>query len=143
MTRFIEGQDRQQITLMPDCLDGFIADDNPVRVIDAFVGELELVSLGFEGAAGGHGKATRSAAMTGSSLRSMLNLQSCCCNFDANTPSAFRRNLTPRSAGSWECLNLRTAIGTRVRPRHVSELSAGTHVARQREARTCSVGRKP
>lgn len=40
MPRFIEGQDRQQVTLMPDCLDDFIAEDNPVRVVDAFVGEL-------------------------------------------------------------------------------------------------------
>src|SRR5512141_2379565 len=50
MPRFIEGQDRQQVTLMPECLDDFISDDNPVRVIDAFVGELDLTKLGFEGA---------------------------------------------------------------------------------------------
>jgi transposase len=50
MPRFIEGQQRQQVTLMPECLDDFIADDNPVRVIDAFVGELDLRSLGFDGA---------------------------------------------------------------------------------------------
>lgn len=50
MPRFIEGQDRQQVTLVPECLDDFIADDNPVRVIDAFVGELDLTKLGFEGA---------------------------------------------------------------------------------------------
>lgn len=50
MPRYIEGQDRQQVTLMPECLDDFIADDNPVRVIDAFVGELDLTKLGFEGA---------------------------------------------------------------------------------------------
>jgi len=48
--RFIEGQDRQQVTLLPECLDNFIAEDNPVRVVDAFVGELDLASLGFEGA---------------------------------------------------------------------------------------------
>lgn len=47
MPRFIEGQDRQQVTLMPECLDDFIADDNPVRVIEAFVGELDLAQLGF------------------------------------------------------------------------------------------------
>jgi transposase len=45
MPRFIEGQDRQQVTLMPECLDDFIADDNAVRVIDAFVGELDLAKL--------------------------------------------------------------------------------------------------
>lgn len=51
MPRFIEGQERQQVTLMPECLDDFIADDNPVRVIDAFVDELNLASLGFDRAA--------------------------------------------------------------------------------------------
>jgi transposase len=50
MPRFIEGQDRQQVTLMPECLDDFIADDNAVRVIEAFVAELDLIKLGFEGA---------------------------------------------------------------------------------------------
>ena len=34
----------------PECLDDFIADDNPVRVVDAFIGELDMVALGFEGA---------------------------------------------------------------------------------------------
>jgi transposase len=34
MSRFVEGQDRQQVTLLPECLDDFIAEDNPVRVID-------------------------------------------------------------------------------------------------------------
>ncbi|HKW84506.1 MAG TPA: IS1182 family transposase [Burkholderiaceae bacterium] len=51
MGRFIEGEDRWQVSLMPECLDDYIAQDNPVRVIDAYVGELELTELGFEGAA--------------------------------------------------------------------------------------------
>ena len=50
MSRFFEGQDRSQVTLLPGCLDDFIADDNPVRVVDAFIGELDMVALGFEGA---------------------------------------------------------------------------------------------
>jgi transposase len=50
MSRFIEGQDRRQVTLLPESLDEFVADDNTVRVVDAFVDELDLVSLGFEGA---------------------------------------------------------------------------------------------
>ena len=50
MSRFIEGQDRSQVTLLPECLDDFIADDNPVRVVDVFIGELDMVALGFEGA---------------------------------------------------------------------------------------------
>jgi transposase len=49
MGRFVEGADRSQTTLLPDCLDEFIAADNPVRIVDAFVEELELASLGFEG----------------------------------------------------------------------------------------------
>jgi transposase len=50
MRRFIEGEDRKQVTLLPECLDDFIAEDNPVRIIDAFVEELDLGSLGFDGA---------------------------------------------------------------------------------------------
>ncbi len=42
MKRFIEGEHRTQITLLPDCLDDYIAEDNPVRAVDAFVGELDL-----------------------------------------------------------------------------------------------------
>jgi transposase len=49
MPRFIEGQDRHQVTLLPESLDEFIATDNAVRVVDAFVDELDLRSLGFEG----------------------------------------------------------------------------------------------
>jgi transposase len=50
MSRYIEGQDRHQVTLLPECLDDFVAEDNPIRVVDAFVGELNLAELGFEGA---------------------------------------------------------------------------------------------
>ena len=49
MGRFVEGQDREQITLFPDCLEDWIGEDNPVRVIDAFVEELDLADLGFSG----------------------------------------------------------------------------------------------
>ena len=49
MSRFVEGQDRQQVTLLPECLDDFIAEDNPVRVVDAYVAGLDLGELGFEG----------------------------------------------------------------------------------------------
>jgi transposase len=48
MKRFIEGEDRHQSTLFPEALDDYIAEDNPVRVIDVFVDELELGKLGFE-----------------------------------------------------------------------------------------------
>ena len=49
MKRFVEAEDRTQITLLPECLDDYIAEDNPVRVIDVFIDELDLTSLGFEG----------------------------------------------------------------------------------------------
>ena len=47
MKRFIEGEDRNQSTLFPECLEDYIAEDNPVRVIDVFVDELDLTKLGF------------------------------------------------------------------------------------------------
>ena len=49
MKRFIEGEDRRQSTLLPDCLEDYVAEDNPVRVIDVFIAELGLVALGFAG----------------------------------------------------------------------------------------------
>lgn len=49
MARYVEGSDRQQVTLLPECLDDYIAENNSVRVVDAFVGELDLQALGFEG----------------------------------------------------------------------------------------------
>jgi hypothetical protein len=36
MKRFVEGEDRQQTTLLPDSLEDYVTDDNPVRVIDVF-----------------------------------------------------------------------------------------------------------
>ena len=49
MRRFVEGTDRKQSTLFPECLDDWIDEDNPVRVIDAFVDRLDLGELGFSG----------------------------------------------------------------------------------------------
>ena len=49
MKRFIEGEHRGQGTLLPELLDDYVAEDNPVRVVDVFVEELDLGSLGFEG----------------------------------------------------------------------------------------------
>ena len=42
MTRYIPGSDRSQVTLLPECLDDYIDEDNPVRVVDVFVDELDL-----------------------------------------------------------------------------------------------------
>jgi transposase len=49
MKRFVEGADRGQSTLLPECLDDFIDEINPVRAIDAFVDALDLGVLGFAG----------------------------------------------------------------------------------------------
>src|SRR5215472_7347736 len=49
MRRFVEGTDRGQSTLFPECLGDWIGEDNPVRVIDVFVDELDLSELGFNG----------------------------------------------------------------------------------------------
>jgi len=49
MRRFVEGIDRGQSTLFPECLEDWIDEDNPVRAIDVFVDGLELAELGFNG----------------------------------------------------------------------------------------------
>src|SRR2546427_6254175 len=49
MKRFVEGADRGQSTLFPESLEDWIGEDNPVRVIDVFVEELDLAELGFNG----------------------------------------------------------------------------------------------
>jgi transposase len=49
MRRFVEEADRGQWTLLPECLDDFIDESNPVRVVDAFVDALDLAEMSFEG----------------------------------------------------------------------------------------------
>lgn len=48
MSRFIVGESRCQATLFPEVIDDYIVEDNPVRVIDVFVDELDLSALGFK-----------------------------------------------------------------------------------------------
>src|SRR5271170_6048955 len=49
MKRFVEGQDRSQLILLPAYLDDYVGEENPVRVVDAFIDELDLAALGFMG----------------------------------------------------------------------------------------------
>lgn len=49
MKRFVEAADRGQNTLFPECLEDWICENNPVRVIDVYVDELDLAELGFDG----------------------------------------------------------------------------------------------
>src|ERR1700687_3771579 len=49
MKRFVQGDNRTQTILLPEALDDYVTDTNPVRVVDVFVDELDLQKLGFEG----------------------------------------------------------------------------------------------
>src|SRR5213595_2496702 len=49
MKGFVQGVDRQQTTLLPECLDDWVGESNPIRAVDVFVDALELRDLGFDG----------------------------------------------------------------------------------------------
>jgi hypothetical protein len=49
MHRFIDGEDRMQRVLIPHSLKDYVGEENPVRVIEVFIDELDLPALGFSG----------------------------------------------------------------------------------------------
>ena len=49
MGRFIEGEDRRQSLLLPKSLEDYVSEENPVRVVEVFIDELDLAALGFRG----------------------------------------------------------------------------------------------
>lgn len=49
MKRFIASENCQQIAVLPDCLGDYITADNPVRLVEVFVDELDLTTFGFAG----------------------------------------------------------------------------------------------
>src|ERR1700692_2173189 len=49
MHRFIDGEDRMQPALLPHSLEDYVSEENPVRVIEVFIDELDLAGLGFSG----------------------------------------------------------------------------------------------
>lgn len=49
MGRFVEGDERHQSWLLPNSLDDYVTEDNPVRVIEAFIDELDFAGIGFVG----------------------------------------------------------------------------------------------
>src|SRR5213083_1607148 len=49
MHRFIDGEDRRQPALLPHSLEDYVGEENPVRVIEIFIDELDLMALGFSG----------------------------------------------------------------------------------------------
>jgi transposase len=56
MSGFIEGEDRNQATLFPERLDDYVAEENPVRVIDVFIDDLDISGLGFRAEAPAMGR---------------------------------------------------------------------------------------
>ena len=54
MSGFIEGIERNQVTLFPEQLEDWICEDNPVRIVDVFVDALDLVECGFERTSSAH-----------------------------------------------------------------------------------------
>jgi transposase len=49
MSGFVEGEPREQLSMLPASLDEYVHDENPVRVVDAFIEELDLAAMGFDG----------------------------------------------------------------------------------------------
>jgi len=49
MKRFVQGEARTQMSLIPECLDDYVSEDNPVRVVEAFIDGIDLGRLGFTG----------------------------------------------------------------------------------------------
>ena len=49
MKRFVQGEARSQMSFLPECLDDYVTEDNPVRVVEAFIDALDLAKLGFAG----------------------------------------------------------------------------------------------
>ena len=47
MARYVEGCNRSQGFLLPECVDDYVDENNPVRAVDAFVDALDLAQLGF------------------------------------------------------------------------------------------------
>ena len=46
--KYMEKRDRSQISFLPECVEDYIDEENPVRVIDAFVASLDMEALGFQ-----------------------------------------------------------------------------------------------
>ena len=63
MKRFVAGADRSQSTLLPESLDNWVDESNPLRVIDAFVDGLNVAELGLRGQIGGDGAAVLSSCV--------------------------------------------------------------------------------
>ena len=74
MKRFVEGGDRRQATLLPDSLEDYVTEDNPVRVVDVFIDELDLEALGFSGCCAGGDRSARLSSCDASRRSTSLRL---------------------------------------------------------------------
>jgi hypothetical protein len=73
MKRFVEGEDRRQGVLLPEFLDDYVSEENPVRAIDVFVDELDLGMLGFDLSGNRTFAGPRRNSATGSALVSIAS----------------------------------------------------------------------
>ena len=113
MKRFIEGEDRRQVTMLPECLDDYIGEDNPVRVVDVFVEELDLLGLGFAGAetASTGRPAYHPAVLLKLYIYGYLNrirLACLCVDKSHINNIEFNRLSTEKSITDWESSSLKT-----------------------------------
>ena len=65
MKRFIEGSSRSQVALLPPSIEDYFTEENPVRVVDVFVDELDLGALGFAGTNPSDTRARRTVGLRG------------------------------------------------------------------------------
>ena len=91
MTGFVAGADRGQAALLPECLDDWVDESNPVRAVDVFVDALDLRDLGFAGvdpAATGRPALAISSAASSRTGRKRPILESRIANWVVWTPTA-------------------------------------------------------
>jgi hypothetical protein len=95
MKRFVEGKDRRQGVLLPEFLDEYVSDENPVRVIDVFVDELDL-GPGGSGVRGGRARDDQKAGVSRQRAAEDLRLWLVCAeNLKSNV-------MMVKSAKDWE-----------------------------------------
>src|SRR5258708_2258982 len=105
MHRFIDGEDRMQQTLLPNSLEDYVGEENPVRVIEVFIDELDLAALGFFGDdTGGDGTAGLPSRDAAEDLPLRLS-QSRAVEPAAETGSAtqYRADVVGRTTGAGHC----------------------------------------
>src|SRR5881275_1363165 len=102
MHRFIDGEDRMQRALLPPSLEDYVGEENPVRVVEVFIDELDLAALGFSGMTpAATGRPALSSLDAAEDLPLRLS-QPCAVEPAARTGSAaqYRADVADRAAGA-------------------------------------------